>query len=274
MPKACASLTIMTEEFAPVSYEELQLSGPGALDLGIADLTKGASVLARLTSTLDGRELPGAEVRLVPEKEARSFVEQLFRTKMIAANAPNITDEAGWLRASGLAGGSYYLHSLAAGEQYGAFSNKPLQLRPGVELFADTVPIEPPGSLEVLLRGIEFLSEEIEVAEVLATGQGNCGWYVGAQLSGQLLEDRVFFPELPAGTWQISAVARLEGPGSPVQRLASFATHVEPGQHRERRRGSSGRRFPRAGRPERRTVGSGSRHSLQRAVCLARQDSH
>ncbi len=146
VPAGCADLSLLTPNFAPVSWWGIQLL-PGKVNaLGTVHLRSGASLLVRTVDADDGLGLKGVVVRLVRAADGAGAIQKALRRARFSAVTSGVSGTRGWLRLSGLDGGQYVL--IATAKRHTPDCEN-VRLKRGSETVVDPVPLSHPGAMDV-----------------------------------------------------------------------------------------------------------------------------
>lgn len=221
VPVSCARLTARFAAFAFESWAPVRLAEAKLTDLGVRPLRWSGSVLVRLVDAATGRALDDLSVSA--HSLGRSGLES-------RPDASAVTAGGGWARLAGLVPGAVFLRVTTPPGPVTHWFPESLEVHPSREALLD--PWEIPGAarLEVLLDPNATLALEGVSATLLLAGQGRRG-APGSIRETELAGDRVIFPALPPGRWQLTPLVRLESgqlfPLEPVE------VTLAPGEDRQ-----------------------------------------
>lgn len=207
LPAGCRAAALHFADFAPVWLTRRLLAAGDVHDAGTIALVKGAAAVVRVRSARDGRPLAGIRVSAVRAGEL-ALMRDPFAGDT-AAIATGVTDAAGWVRLSGLPGEKFVLALRDSARRHPQIS-EPYRIDPGGEAVLDDLSLDPPSTLLVTVALPDDLRDAVTVRRVELLPAGHNHWPARVPLTGNLTSTGAVVEDVPAGTWKVRALGRLQ----------------------------------------------------------------
>jgi len=212
LPTGCHYLTVHFPGFTPVTFPGQEITPGQPNDLGSITLLPGAAVLARVTAHDTGLALAGATVEVFPAADFLKVAEATFGDRLRPLPYKGTTDDAGWVRLSGLGSGSYRLRIRAQDQEVAPLFYGPFELEGGKEtLLPDVAALRV--ATVTLAIDTDSATEILESCQLALQASLNpgCGWLGHAVVQQPMpSEEGTLVNNLPPGLWDFRVICRRE----------------------------------------------------------------
>jgi hypothetical protein len=183
-----------------------------------------ATALIRVRSSEDARPVSGVRVTAIAASDL-ALMRDTF-DESTRALATGTTNSDGWTRLGGLPAEKFVVVHRRPWRSNAQIS-EPYRLDVGEEAVLDDFRLQPPSTVFVTLSLPEELSRTVAVARVELTPAGKNRWPGGIPLRGERTASGATIEDVPAGTWTVRALGRLQN--GFIQELGSAAVEVTRG---------------------------------------------
>lgn len=202
LPAGCTDLSVLTPDFAPLSWWGLHLPAGKLTDLGAKSLQKGASLLIRALDSDDGLPLEGVHLRLVRAAQATKAIRGVLAGHGAGSTAEGVTGNRGWLRLSGLDDGGFTLIAMAKNH---AVSCQNLTLEHGKQTVVDDLELGRLGSADVSVTWANSATPDDLSLTLVASARLCCHEIFGVRSTKVPPSGLVHLAGLSPGSWKFTA---------------------------------------------------------------------